>query len=395
MGFVELVAFLASCMAINALSIDIVLPALAQLGADVGVADPNHRQGVIVAYLIGMGLSQLVFGPASDRYGRRPILLVGLGVFTAASLAAALAPTFSVLLVARLVQGLGAGAPRVVALSIARDRYGGSEMARLMSLVMMVFMVVPILAPTVGQAVLYVGPWRWIFAVLFVAGLGLAAWTAVRMQETLRPELRRSLEARVIFAGYAETLRTRATVVPMLAMSLAMGALMAFITSVQQIFQDVYQVGENFPLLFALIAVGMSLGSFLNARWVRIHGTARIARHALTAFSLISAAFVALSLLGWVDLVLFMVLQSLSLTLFGFVGANLNALAMEPMAHLAGTASSAIGAFTTIGGALLGGFVGQQFDGTVTPLAAGNLALSTAALIVFVVGQRSRTASDQ
>jgi DHA1 family bicyclomycin/chloramphenicol resistance-like MFS transporter len=390
MGFVELVAFLASCMAINALSIDIVLPALAQLGADVGISDPNHRQGVIVAYIVGMGLSQLVFGPASDRFGRRPILLVGRAIFTVAALAAVLAPTFGVLLIARFVQGLGAGAPRVVAISIARDRYGGTEMARLMSLVMMVFMVVPILAPSVGQAVLYVGPWRWIFVVLFVAGLGLAGWTATRLSETLRPELRRSLAPRVILGGYLETLSTRATAVPMLAMGLAMGALMSFITSVQQIFQDVYGVGESFPLLFALIAIGMSLGAFLNARWVRIYGAALIARYALAAFVSISVVFVALAAGGWVGLVSFMVLQSITLTLFGFVGANLNAMAMEPMAHLAGTASSAIGAFTTIMGALLGGLIGQLFDGTVMPLAAGNLALSAAALLVLVLGLRPR-----
>lgn len=386
MGFVELVAFLASCMAINALSIDIVLPALAQLGDDLAVADPNHRQGVIVTYLIGMGLSQLVFGPSSDRFGRRAVLLVGLSIFTVASLIAALAPTFSGLLLARLIQGLGAGAPRVVAVSIARDRYGGAEMARLMSLVMMVFMVVPILAPSVGQLILFVAPWRWILGVLFAAGFGLALWAAIRLTETLRPEMRRSLAIRTVAGGYLETLRTRSTVVPMVAMGLVMGALMSFITSAQQVFQDVYDVGASFPLLFALIALGMSAGSFLNARWVRILGAGLIARRALIGFVAVSGIFLGCAHLGWVGLVSFMVFQTATLLLFGFVGANLNAMAMEAMPHLAGTASSAIGAFTTIFGALAGGFIGQQFDGTVVPLAAGNLALGFAALIVLWLG---------
>lgn len=389
MGFAELVAFLASCMAINALSIDIVLPALAQVGDDLALADPNHRQIVIVAYLVGMGISQLFFGPGSDRFGRRAVLLVGLSIFTLASLGAALAPSFGVLLAARLVQGLGAGAPRVVAISIARDRYGGVEMARLMSLVLMVFMVVPVLAPSAGQLVLFVAPWRWIFGVLFVAGLGLALWTTLRLPETLRPELRRSLAPRTIAAGYLEILRTPATLVPMVAMGLMMGALMSFITSAQQIFQDVFEVGASFPLLFALIALGMSLGAFLNSRWVRIYGPGPIARRAMAGFVIVNAVFLLVAHLGWVGLLSFMVFQTATLTLFGFVGANLNALAMEPMAHLAGTASSAIGAFTTILATLLGGLIGQQFDGSVVPLVAGNVVLGAAALVAFQLARSS------
>ena len=389
MGFVELVAFLAITMALNALAIDVVLPGLPALGADLGVHEDNRRQLVIVAYLIGMGASQLVQGPLADRIGRRPTLLLGLAIYSAAGLASALAPSFGVLIAARVAQGLGAGAPRVVAVSIARDRYRGPEMARVMSLVMMVFMVVPILAPTVGQAILLIAPWRWIFGVLALAGIAIGVWTHLRLTETLAPAHRRPLSPRAIGRGFVEVARTRATLIPTLAMTFTAGALMAFVTSAQQIFQDTYGAGRGFTLLFAVIAVTMSVGSFANSRMVRVIGPAALARRALHVLIAAATLQAALALTGHLPLGMFEGLQAIVMLCFGFTGSNLNAIAMEPMGHLAGTASSVIGAVTTIGGAVIGGAIGGMYDGTPVPLVIGTVLLGVCARLILMLSPRA------
>ncbi|MBK7074208.1 MAG: multidrug effflux MFS transporter [Myxococcales bacterium] len=376
MGFVELVAFLAIIMALNALAIDVVLPGLPALGDELGVAGGNQRQLVIVVYLIGMGASQLVYGALADRIGRRPTLLLGLGIYGVAGLASAVAPSFGALLIARVAQGLGAGSPRVVAVSIARDRYRGSEMAQVMSLVTMVFMVVPVLAPSIGQGILWVASWRWIFGVLAVAGALVAAWAGLRLAETLPPEHRRSLSPRAVARGLREVLTTRATAVPMVAMALTHGVVMAFVTSAQQVYQETFDVGAAFPLWFALIALTMSVAAFGNARLVRTLGPAALARRALHVMIATAGIMAALAATDHLGLAAYEVLACVVLMGFGFVGSNLNALAMESMGHLAGTASSVLGAVTTISAALFGGAVGHLYDGTALPLALGVLGLA-------------------
>ena len=390
MGFAELVAFLAIIMALNALAIDIVLPGLPALGADLGVADGNQRQLVIVVYLVGMGASQLVYGALADRIGRRPTLLLGLAIYGAAGLASAVAPSFGVLLAARVVQGLGAGSPRVVAVSIARDRYRGSEMAQVMSLVTMVFMVVPVLAPSLGQGVLWIATWRWIFGVLAVAGAAVAAWAWLRLAESLAPAHRRSLSPRTVARGLREVVTTRAAAVPMAAMALTHGVVMAFVTSAQQVYQETYAVGAAFPLWFAMIAVAMSAAAFGNARLVRAIGPAALARRALHAMIATAAIMAALAATDHLGLAAYQVLACVVLMGFGFVGSNLNALAMESMGHLAGTASSVLGAVTTIGAALIGGAVGYLYDGTARPLTLGVLGLALAARAILALAPSTR-----
>lgn len=389
MGFVEFVLFVAACMALNALSIDVYLPALPSLGKDLAVVDPNDRQAVILAYMYGFGPSQLVYGPFADRFGRRTTLLGGLVLFTGAGVLSAFAPTLPLLLLARALQGFGAGSSRVIAVTLVRDLHHGAEMARVMSLAMMVFMIVPILAPAVGQGVLLFGPWRWIGGLLALAGLTLIAWAGLRMEETLRPEMRRSIAPRQLVAGFAETVRNRTARTYTIATGLVFGGLMSFITSAQQIFQDVYGVGTGFPLLFAVIALAMSLASFLNSRLVRRLGTGLLAHRALAALIVVSGVHGALALGGGVGLGTFVVFQALTLFTFGFVGANFNAIAMEPMGHLAGTASSTIGATTTILSATFGFVVGQLFDGTIVPLTVGTCALAILSATVLAAGGRA------
>lgn len=390
MGFVELVVFLAVTMALNALAIDVVLPGLPALGADLGVARDNDRQLVIVVYLVSMGLSQLGQGPLADRIGRRPTLLAGLAVYGAAGVASALAPSFAALLVARAVQGLGAGALRVVAVSIARDRYQGTEMARVMSLVTMVFMAVPLLAPALGQTIVWAASWRWVFGVVATGGLAVAAWAVVRLDETLAPAHRRSLAPRAIGRAVREVVTTRAALVPALAMTVLNAGLMAYVTSAQQVFQDTYAAGAWFTVLFAGVALSIAAAAFTNARVVRTLGPARTARRALHALVAFAAVHSLLAATGHLPLAAFEALTCAQMLCSGFVGSNLNALAMEPMGHLAGTASSVIGAIATVGAAALGGAIGAAYDGTAGPLVYGTLATAVGARALLALSPPAR-----
>lgn len=392
MSFREFVAFLAACMALNALSIDVMIPALGEIAREFALADPNARQDVIILYVLGMSVSQLFYGPLADRYGRKPVLLGGLLLYVAAGLAATLANSFPTLLAARVLQGFAAGSPRVVALSLARDCYGGARMAQLMSLVMMVFMVVPVLAPSLGQLILTVAPWRAIFGVLVAGGALVIAWTVLRLPETLRPEYRRGIAAGDIARGMAAVFRHPASAGYTLAVSIMTGMLLAFIATAQQIFVDVYALDGRFTLLFGAMALCMSAAAYANSRLVLRFGLRRMSHGALALFAALSLVYTALAARGELGLPAFLILQTLSMCLFGFIGANFNVLALEPMAHVAGTASSTVGFVTTALGGVLGYAVAQRFDGSVLPLAAGNLALAIgAALCLFVALRRART----
>lgn len=375
MSFPELVAFIAACMALNALGIDTMLPALAEIASELGVVRENHRQAVILVYLLAFGASQVVYGPLSDRYGRRPVLLGGLAIFVLGSVAAMLAGSFTTLLLARALQGLGAGGPRVVAMAIARDRFEGPMLGQVMSLAMMVLMVVPVIAPSFGQWILLVAPWRWIFSALFACGVALVAWTLWRLVETLPPERRRRISAAAVLGGYREFLGCRESLVHTLGMVLIMGILFAFVMSSQQVLVDLYGVGTAFPLLIALVAGVMAVGAFVNARLVMTFGPRRLSRVALLMMLGATGLMALLAMGGLLPLPAFVLLESVAMLLFGLVGPNLNTLAMQPMAHIAGTASAALGTTTTILAAVLGYAIGQAFDHTVVPLTIGNFLL--------------------
>ncbi|MCB1053385.1 MAG: multidrug effflux MFS transporter [Acidobacteria bacterium] len=382
MGFMEFVAFVAACMALNALSIDIMLPALPALGQSYGLDDPNRAQSVIAIYLYGFGMAQILYGPFSDRFGRKPVLLAGLVLFVVASGLTTLAPDFHWMLIGRFLQGLGAGAPRVIALSLTRDRYAGAQMGRVMSLVLMVFMAIPVLAPSLGQVMLWFLPWRWIFGVLTLGGLALASWAIWRLEETLNPDNRRSIAPLAILAGYWETLRNPVCLSYMIAMGVIFGALVGFLTSAQQIFSEVFGVGDRFTLLFACIALMMSLASFFNSRWVMRFGLKRLSNLALAGFLAVGLVHLAVAGLGGESVVVFVLLLGLTMFCFGFLGANFNSLAMEPMGHIAGTASSMIGFASSMISTSCGYFIGQHYNGTVYPILIGNVCLGVLALLV-------------
>jgi DHA1 family bicyclomycin/chloramphenicol resistance-like MFS transporter len=389
MRFYEFVAFIAACMALNALAIDIMLPALPDLNADFFLSDPNRSQAIIATYLVGMGLSQLIYGPLSDRFGRRPVLIAGLALFSLAGLLSALTQSFNMLLAARFVQGLGAGAPRVIAVSLARDTYSGPQLGRVMSLAMMMFMAVPILAPSIGQLILLVAPWRWAFGALVLGGGGMLVWTLLRLRESLPAHRRRSISPAAVFDSFRITLTTRIAMGYMVALGLVLGAQMGFIISAQRIFVDVFGARRSFTLLFALMALAMSVAAFTNSKLVMRFGMRHLAIVGLGALIILNTVHLALVWHSTESLPMFVLMQAGSMFLFGFLGANLNTLAMEPLGHVAGTASSAIGFFTTVCGALLGFCVGQLFDGSVVPLTLAYVIFGLSALTVVMLIARA------
>tara|TARA_R110002167_G_scaffold81092_7_gene222363 strand:+ start:2172 stop:3461 length:1290 start_codon:yes stop_codon:yes gene_type:complete len=389
-GFPEFVCLIAMLMALNALAIDAMLPALPAIGAALDVVNENSRQWVITAYLLGFGVAQIVYGPLADRYGRKPILLIGISLYILFATAAAFAPTFVTLILARVGMGIGAAALRVLAVSIVRDRYSGRTMARVMSLSFLVFLGVPILAPTLGQLILTVAPWPWVFGALALAATAVAIWAGLRLPETLRPEDRLPIQVARIAAAFREAVTNRRAMGYTLAMTAITAALFGFINSSQQIFFDVFQRPDLFTTVFALIAGGIAVASVLNARLVERLGSRLISHSALCGFILAGSVHAAVNLAGFETLWTFAVLQGLTMFFFGLIAGNFGAMAMEPMGHIAGTASSVQGFISTTAGSMGGFFIGQQFNGSATPVAVGVTCCGLLALGAVLFAEHGR-----
>ncbi|KXF77483.1 MFS transporter [Paramesorhizobium deserti] len=392
LGRIEFIALIAALMAINALAIDIMLPGLQEIGASLGVTTENHRQYVISAYLFGFGFSQLAYGPISDRFGRRAPLLIGLLIYVLSAIGAALSPSFAMLLGFRVLQGVGAAATRVIAVSIVRDTFGGRQMAEVMSLVMMVFMVIPVIAPATGQLIMLFGEWHLIFAFMALMALAVTLWSFFRLPETLHPENRRPFTAGSVARGFGIVLGNRAALCYTLATSFILGSLFGFINSAQQIYVGIYHLDELFPLAFAAVAATMSLSSFLNSRLVGRFGMRRISHTMLLIFIIVSLIWLILSMRGSgpVPFPLFLAMFAAVMFCFGSIGANFNSLAMEPLGNVAGTASSVLGFTQTLIGATIGAIIGQSFNGTTTPIAAGYFVLGAIALVCVLFAERGK-----
>lgn len=390
-GFPEFVAMMAGLMALTAFSVDIMLPALPQIHADFALVGDNQQQLVVTAYLLGFALGQLFHGPLSDRYGRRAVLLSGLAVYAVAAFACLIAGTFEHLLWARFVQGLANAAPRIIAVAVIRDIYGGRRMAEVMSFVMTVFIIVPVIAPSVGALFLFAGSWQLIFAFLTALSLALVAWVTVRLPETHPAEARMPLSVAWLLDAARQLVTTRQTLGYTLATGTLFGSLMGYVSSAQQIFVDVYQVGGWFPLVFGAVAAGLALAAFLNGRFVMRLGMRRIGHGAMFGFS--AAALLELGIylaFGALPLTVFLPLLAVGLFCFGLIMPNFNALAMEPMGRIAGTASSFVGAVTTGIGAGVGWLIGQQFDGTVGPILYGFALLGVIGPLIVIITERGR-----
>ncbi len=386
----ELIALVATLMATNALAIDIMLPALGLIARDLSVASDNDRQLVVLAYVLGLGVAQLVAGPLGDRFGRKPVLIVCVLGYSLAGLLGTFAGTFWLLVASRAVQGMFAAGPRTLSVSLVRDLYEGVAMARLMSLVMMVFMIIPIAAPAIGQGILLVAHWRWTFGVLVLFGLVLAAWMGLRLKETLNPEARRPLSVSDLAASYRQVITTRQSRGYTIASGLVFGSLFAYLSSSEQLFGDTYDAAAEFALYFALIAVFMTASAFVNSRVVERVGVKRVAHRALLGFVAIAAIQALLAGLGVLGLWPFVLSMSGLMFAFGLIGPNFTTLAMTPLGNIAGTASAVLGFASTAISAVLGGFVARQFDGTPLPFAVGVLLLGASALVVVLHTERFR-----
>src|SRR6266568_547411 len=390
MGFPEFVIVIASIMALNPLEMDMMLPALPNIGAAFDIPNANHLQLVLSTFLIGFGAGQFVMGPLSDRFGRRPVLLGGMAVYCIASVIAITAQSFETLLLARALQGLGTSATRVIATSIVRDCYAGRRMASVMSLAMMVFIAVPVIAPSFGQAVLLLTQWRGIFIVLMLYGVVALMWSALRMPETLPVSQRRSLAIGEVFDAFRQTVTNRQTLGYALAAGGVLGSLFAFVFTSQQVFTDIYQLGHYFPLAFAAIAIGTAIAGFINSRLVGRLGMRVISHGALLGFVAIAATMLVAAKMQILPLPLFMALSASMMFAFGLMIANFTALAMEPQGHIAGTASSLYGSITTLLGIGIGMAIGQDYDGTLLPFATGFFLCTLAALGVVLVVEKGR-----
>jgi DHA1 family bicyclomycin/chloramphenicol resistance-like MFS transporter len=390
MGFTEFVVVIAMIMALNPLAMDMMLPALPNIGSAFHIDVANRLQAVLSAFLVGFGLGQFIIGPLSDSFGRRPVLLGGMVLYAVASVLAIAAPSFETLLLARALEGLGTSATRVIATSIVRDCYAGRRMASVVSLAMMIFIAVPVVAPSFGQAVMSLTHWRGIFVVLMVYGLLALGWTWLRLPETLTRAERKPFSIPEVIGAYRQTVTNRQTLGYALAAGMVMGSLFAYVFCAQQVFTGIYKLGHYFPLAFAAIAFGVAVAGFLNARLVGRLGMRVISHSALVGFVVVSATLFVAAKAGAVPLALFMVLSALFNFGFGLMIANFTALAMEPQGRIAGTASSLYGSITTLLGIGIGTAMGQAYDGTLLPFATGFLLCTLATLVVIAITEKGR-----
>ncbi|MFO1032808.1 MAG: multidrug effflux MFS transporter [Hyphomicrobiales bacterium] len=390
LGRVEFIALVAAMIAINAFAIDIMLPGLQDIGQSLGEPDPNRRQLVIPAYMLGFGILQLVFGPLADRFGRRRPLLAGMAIYVAAAAGAFLVTDFNALVALRALQGAGAAATAVIAIALVRDLFAGDEMAKTLSLVFMVMMASPIFAPALGQFLLSVLPWQGLFGFMALFGALVMLWVFLRLPETLHPEYRRSFTASAIGQGFAIVFGNRVSLSYIMATALLFGALMGFLTSSQQIYVEHYGMGALFPLFFAAGGAVSAFGGYLNSRAVMRFGMRRLSHTALAVFAAVALLMALLGAAKLLPVFLFFALLCAIFLAFNFIMSNFGALAMEPLGEVAGTAASTQGFLQMVVGAALGTLIGQMYDGTPVPLAAGMVVLSVMAGLVVALGARPK-----
>jgi DHA1 family bicyclomycin/chloramphenicol resistance-like MFS transporter len=390
MGNREFVVLMALLQALQALAIDAMLPALGVLSNDFGVSDANERQLVVGVFLICSGLASLFPGPLADRYGRRPVLFTCLGGYVAMNFAAALAPSFLLLLVCRGLTGVFAAGFMVLTGAIIRDRFEGDSMARTQSLVSMVFMIVPMAAPTLGQGVLAVGSWRWIFGMMGLLGAMVAVWAWLRIPETLHPEYRQPIRPGAIASNMRTVFLTRSAFGYVVGMALIQGALFGYINSSQQLVAEHFGAGNSFPLIFGGMALCMAMTSLTNSRIVGRFGTRRVSHTALIAYLLFGALQVWFASRPGETIWHFAPLMTLNLCVMGFIGANFQAIALQPFARMAGAAASVQAFVRMVVGSVLGALIGQAYDGTAFPLAMALLSAGIGALILVLFSEHGK-----
>ena len=390
LGQRELVVMVALLMSLNALAIDGMLPALPEMASELGAGDGNRRQLVVAVYLLANGLGCLVPGAFADRFGRRPLLLLSVGGYVALSLAIALVQDFALLLTLRAIQGLLTAGLMVVPIAIIRDQYEGDRMARLMSLVGAVFITVPVIAPSLGQAVLLFAGWRWIFVLLAAMAAAAAAWVWLRLPETLHPEDRQRIELPVIVRNMGSGLFNRGSIGYVLGTMLLIGAVFGYVNSAQQLIGEHFGTGEMFPIVFGGTAAMMAVANIVNSRIVERFGARRVSHTGVLVFIVVSAIQVWAAVYRPDSLAWFLPLMAINLGLLGFLGANFGSIAMQPFAQIAGAASSIQTFFRMFGAALVGLAIGQAYDDTARPFAIALLMCSVGALLLVLYSEKGK-----
>ena len=379
---------MALLMACNAFGIDAILPALDALAGDLG-AQGNDRQFVVGAYLLAAGIGTLVPGAFADRYGRRPVLFVALGCYIVFSIACALATSFDILVGLRAAQGFFAAGIIALPPAIIRDRVGGDKMARMMSLIFVIFLLVPAVAPSIGQAVLLAfGDWRWIFAAMAFVGCVMGLWVYVRLPETLHEDDKQEIRIPVIARNMRDAVTLRETIGYTLGSALVFGGLFGFINSSQQLIGEAFGAGDRFPLIFAICAGCMALANWSNSRIVERFGARKVSHAALFAFIAVAAAQLWFANDPNETLWTFVPLMAANMSLLGFIGANFGSIALQPFRHIAGAASSAQGFLRMTSGAALGAYIGYMYDGTARPLALALLITAILSLVFVLISER-------
>ena len=367
---------------------DTMLPAFPEIAKDLELLNVNKAQLIISSFILGTGVGQLISGPISDTFGRKPIITIGLIIFILACIAAYYAETLEMMLVARFIQGLGISAPRTVTMALIRDLYSGRKMAQVMSLAMAIFVLVPALAPSIGQLLFINFGWRSIYMAFIAFALIGLLWLNLRQPETLPFEQRKKLSSTEFLSAFKVVITNTAVVKYTVTLALGFGALFGYLNSAQQIFVDTLGAGMKFPMYFAIISILAAPASFLNAALVMKYGMKLLATigfalqiiFAIITILIINQDFISME---WL-LVIFISWSVIAFFLKGLYFGNLNALAMEPMGEIAGMASAIIGASATMLGILIAIPIGLAFNGTATPVLFGYITCSSLALILML-----------
>jgi DHA1 family bicyclomycin/chloramphenicol resistance-like MFS transporter len=388
-GFGEFVVLAAAILSTQAFAVDAMLPALPTIGRELGITDPNRGQWIITAYVAGVGLGQLFWGMLSDRFGRRPVLIGGLSVYVLAASACAFTHSFAALLGWRLLHGIAA-ASAVVTRSVIRDLYSGRRLARVLSLTFVIFLMVPIVAPSVGQLILLLAPWRFVFRVFATFAGVVGLWALLRLPETLHPEYRMTLTLQHVAGAVAKVLGDRISIFYTFAVALMFGSLISYVGMVQQIFADVFHRAAWMPTMFALCAIFMGLASLLNSRIVERLGMRLISHAALLAYIAVTLGHLLVASLGLEQLWTFVALQAATMACFSLSVSNFGAMALEPLGAIAGIGASLQGFITTFGGGLVGAAIGRHFNDSTVPLTVGALGSGLLGLLCVLGAEQGR-----